>query len=379
MTEAPERGGSRAVLMGVANYTHPEIPRIPAATNNVADLAQVLTAPEGGAFTPRYCAAVTDPDRSTRVGEVIGHAAREATDVLLVYYTGHGLLDRRGRLHLALTGSNPEHVGWTSVPFAMLREEILESQAHARVLILDCCFSGRAFEAMSDGPGLVAGQVGIRGTYTVTSSAANETSFAPAGHRNTAFTAALLTAAAEAPALTLDDVFRQTDRLLRRSGHPQPQRRSVGIAGDLCLFGRPVDESRVRCAADIGDLDEMSNLRVRMPTESEAEHKIEHHEPLPSDPSAADPLIEHPQGPSTSADAEIELDRETQRVAGEDQARARAKARGEVFIPELRPPSHAAFELAAQARKLAEDQELEMIRRTTPPLSRGVRNYGRSR
>ncbi|WP_405177780.1 tetratricopeptide repeat protein [Nocardia sp. NBC_01377] len=255
---APTR--SRAVLIGVAEYTHPEVPEIPAATTNIEDLAQALTAPEGGAFGPDDCISIANPNDSARVGEVIGRAAREATDVLLVYYAGHGMVDQYGRLHLALTSSDPRNLRWTSVPFAMLREEILETSARARILILDCCFSGRAFEAMSNGPGLVAGQVQIRGTYTVTSTTANETSYAPVGHRNTAFTASLLTVADETPGLTLDELYYRTDQLLRASGYPNPQRRSIDLAGELRLFGRTDDESRYRRAADNGDDDAMTVL-----------------------------------------------------------------------------------------------------------------------
>ncbi|MEU4431971.1 caspase, EACC1-associated type [Nocardia rhamnosiphila] len=256
MTAAPDRSGSRALLIGVAHYTHPDIPDIPAATTNLTDLRRVLTAEKGGGFATEHCTLLTDPDHSTQIGAAISTAAHEAGEVLLVYFTGHGLLDRRGRLHLALSSSDPafSQVGWTSVPFTMLREEILDSPARARILILDCCFSGRAFEAMSGDAGLVAGQTEIRGTYTIVSSAANETSYAPAGHRNTAFTAALL-AAAGTPGLALDELYRETDRRLHRDGHPRPRRRSIDIAGDLRLFGIAADEQQHRTDAESGDSD----------------------------------------------------------------------------------------------------------------------------
>ncbi|MCX4095852.1 hypothetical protein [Nocardia sp. alder85J] len=85
----------------------------------------------------------------------------------------------RGRLPLALTISDPDRIRWTTVPFEALREEILDSRARARILILDRCFAGRAFEAMSDLSSPVAGQTDVRGTYTIASSSSrNETSFA---------------------------------------------------------------------------------------------------------------------------------------------------------------------------------------------------------
>ncbi|APE36222.1 hypothetical protein BOX37_22425 [Nocardia mangyaensis] len=164
---APSRGqGSRAVLIGTATYTHPDLTAIPAALNNLTDLSTALTS-TGGAFATEHCVALPDPVSGAQIGHSVAAAAGEATDVLFVYYTGHGVLDSRGRLYLTVTGTDPTRPSWTSVPFQTLREEILESRATARILILDCCFSGRAFEAMSDTASVIAGETGIRGTYTI--------------------------------------------------------------------------------------------------------------------------------------------------------------------------------------------------------------------
>ncbi|MFE3195909.1 caspase family protein, partial [Nocardia sp. NPDC059240] len=258
MTEPRAQEGSRAILIGTSRYDHSLDP-IPAIAANITDLAEILSG-RGGAFTGTQCVTVTDPTRPSDVGDAVGLAAREATEVLLVYYAGHGLLDRKGRLHLAVTGSDPNRIRWTTVPFETLREEILESPARVRVLILDCCFAGRAFEAMTDLPGLVGGQTELRGTYTIASSSANEPSFAPLGERNTAFTGAMLAAAAEAPDGTLDELYEETERRLHRGGHSRPQRRRIDIAGEVRLFGRPGQENKYRWAAEAGDTGAMTSL-----------------------------------------------------------------------------------------------------------------------
>ncbi len=234
------RAGSRAVLIGTATYTHPDLTAIPAAVNNLFDLERVLTSEAGGAFDPRHCTVLADPQSGSQIGDAIALAAGQATGVLLVYYTGHGVLDNRGRLHLAVSGTDPSRPAWTSVSFQTLREEILESPSESRIVILDCCFAGRAFEAMSDTATVIAAETSIQGTYTIVSSGANETSFAPVGHRNTAFTAALLATAATSD-LTLDELYRQTARHLVEHGHPRPRRRAIDTAGELKLFGRTGD------------------------------------------------------------------------------------------------------------------------------------------
>ncbi|MCU1648302.1 MAG: hypothetical protein JWN03_8577 [Nocardia sp.] len=238
MTPDPDRSEWRAALIGVSRYIDPEFPDIPAAGNNVADLARLLTAPSGSALAKSQCDVRTDPEHNTEVGTAVASAAREAKGVLLVYFAGHGVVDRRGRLYLALTGTSRDHPEWSSVPFATMRDEIIASPARTRILILDCCFSGRAFEAMGTPSSLIDGQIDIQGTYTIASSAKNEPSIAPEGHRHTAFTAALLSAATTT-GLTLDQLYQKIDQTLHRDGYPRPQRRSVNVAGELCLFTPP--------------------------------------------------------------------------------------------------------------------------------------------
>ncbi|MGW6700029.1 caspase, EACC1-associated type, partial [Nocardia sp. NPDC055049] len=275
MGRRPDPARSHAVLIGVGNYRCPELPDIPATQANLTDLRSRLIAPGAGSFEDDRCVLVCEPRYGEEIGEAVHAAGRAATDVLLVYYTGHGLLDSRGRLHLGLVGSNPDRARFTALPFDTLREELLDSGASTRILILDCCFSGRAFEAMSDPATVVAGETDIAGTYTMTSSARNETSYAPIGDRNTAFTAALL-ATIDTPAKhTLDTLFRNIETHLTRNGHPRPQRRSVNIAGDLILF----DNLETRSIAGpqlIKDMPGLSEIRYPLPPVDHIDNKAAH-------------------------------------------------------------------------------------------------------
>ena len=130
--------------IGVSRYVDPEIGDIPAAANNIEDLKELLTAPVGAAFRGEDCITIVNPDSPQQVGKVLANVTSQANDVLLVYYAGHGLVDQRGRLYLAVTGSDSAHPEWSSIPFATLRENLVAARARAH-FILDCCFSGRAF------------------------------------------------------------------------------------------------------------------------------------------------------------------------------------------------------------------------------------------
>jgi hypothetical protein len=210
--------------------------------NNIRDLKQVLTQPDGAGIRRGDCVHVLDATNLRTVWLSLQRAADEAEDLLLVYYAGHGVLDRRGHLYLSLPDTTRKSEHFTALDIGKLREVIGESNAANRVLILDCCFSGRAHEAMGaeDPAALATGQVEIEGTYTLTSTSANAPAHAPIGKEYTAFTGALLKTLKEGipngpELLTLDEIYRNIFRELRAQNAPSPERRGVNNAGDLAL------------------------------------------------------------------------------------------------------------------------------------------------
>ncbi|WP_331738827.1 caspase family protein [Streptomyces sp. NBC_01276] len=259
----PHGPSSRAVLIGASRFADGDLPAIPAVRNDLDALHRALTHPRHGLLAPEHCHVLSDPGDQRAVGAALERAAGEAVDMLLVYYAGHGLLDDDGRLHLALTGTDPARPGFTSVPLELVQRDLARARAHARVLLLDCCFSGRAVAAMAGPHTAVAGQVDLTGTYTLTSTTSTAPSHAPPGARHTAFTAALLDALAREEPLTLDGIYRHVDRELAGLGLPRPQRRSVNAAGDLGLVTGPavVDGPQAVPAPTVGDQYVLANPR----------------------------------------------------------------------------------------------------------------------
>ncbi|MFF4764246.1 caspase domain-containing protein [Streptomyces sp. NPDC001292] len=248
MTRLPDPDRSRAILIGTGTHADGSgLPSLPAIGANLADLRQVLTDPVTGSLPVDHCITAADPATAGEVGTLLARAAAEATDLLFVYYSGHGLVDERGRLHLALPGTDTADIRWTALPFETLREELLDSPAAIRVLVLDCCFSGRAIEAMTSGHSTVAGQIDVAGTYTLASTSATAVAYAPEGATHTAFTGALLAALRGPVALNLDDLFDEVRRDLAVRDMPRPQRRVVNNAGNLVLV-RPPDPTAPRPA-----------------------------------------------------------------------------------------------------------------------------------
>ncbi|MYS54474.1 histidine kinase, partial [Streptomyces sp. SID6013] len=134
---------SRAVLVGASTFT--ALDDLPAVQANVPALRSLLGDPVLH-LAAEQCQTLVDPASPREVSAAVRAAAREATDTLLVYYAGHGLIDPgTGLLHLAVPDSDQDSVFDTAVPYEWIKRSIETSGAARRIVILDCCYSARAF------------------------------------------------------------------------------------------------------------------------------------------------------------------------------------------------------------------------------------------
>jgi hypothetical protein len=236
----PDPAGSRAVVVGAAEFRDPRLTDLPAVRDNVADLARILTAPTGTGLPARNCAVLTDEATIAGLGDHVEEAAEQAEDLLLFYYAGHGVPDSHGKLHLTLPTTDLNRLRWTGLPFDTVREAFAEARARNRVVILDCCYSGRAVSGHMAGPDTLAGQLDVDGTYTLTATARNEPAIAPPGATHTAFTGELITLLSDgdpegAELLTLGHIYQRLRWVLHRRGLPLPERCGTRTADLLAL------------------------------------------------------------------------------------------------------------------------------------------------
>jgi hypothetical protein len=238
VAELPDPMQSRAVLIGTGRYTM--LAGIGAVHNNLAALAEMLYTDRFWGLPPGNCAIVQDPVTIAEMLDPVADAAEDATDTLILYYAGHGLVDRRGELYLALVGSDPRRI-YSAVPYSHLRDVLLDSRAARRIVILDCCYSGRALGQMAAAASAVADEASAEGTYVLAASAENAVALAPPGKRYTAFTGELLTIIHggidnRGPLLDLDTIYQHLLAIMRGKGLPVPQKRDRNTAGQLTLF-----------------------------------------------------------------------------------------------------------------------------------------------
>jgi hypothetical protein len=238
----PDPARSQVILIGTAEHgTESDLPGLPAVANNLDDLHAALADPTHGWLPPFAGTKILNPASPDRLGITIAEQAARADDLVLIYYAGHGLLSPRGELYLATSHTNREQLRFTAFPFDGIREILNDSPAANRVVILDCCYSGRAVAAMTDPRSTAYDQLDITGTYILTSTTATTIAHAPDGARHTAFTGELIRLLRDGdpdiPELvTLDHIYRATYRALTRQGLPRPQQRGSNATPHLALI-----------------------------------------------------------------------------------------------------------------------------------------------
>jgi hypothetical protein len=217
----PDSERSNLVLIGTGSYR--ELPDLPQVNADLRGLTEILTHPWDGAFSQERSLVLENPESGSELLDVVEHAAASAEDTLLVYYAGHSFYDSvSGELSLAVSSSRP-NAPVTAVPFDHVREMIRHSAARHKIVILDCCYSGRA------GPHALPGVFNtVPEDRDVTVLAASaQLAVAPRGDTYTAFTGSLIDVlrdgVAEGPeALSLRDVFEVLRRRLVARDFPPP-------------------------------------------------------------------------------------------------------------------------------------------------------------
>ncbi|MFQ6327956.1 type VII secretion protein EccCb [Nocardia sp. CWNU-33] len=132
----------RRLALFIANDTYhfEGLPRLYAPVSDAEQLRELLRDPEIGGFRPTEILTNESKAEIERSIERLFRGA-EPEDVVLLYFSGHGLRTRQN-LYLATSNTDPQLLSSTAVSSTFIRELIRESAAAAKIILLDCCYSG---------------------------------------------------------------------------------------------------------------------------------------------------------------------------------------------------------------------------------------------
>jgi hypothetical protein len=241
----PDPEKSRVILVGTSKYADERLPDLPAVARTIADLRAVLTHPDYRLVSPDHCTELVDEGDIRELGRRLTAAARQAEDLLLVFFAGHGLVGaRRHDLYLGLPDSEWTGPEFNSLEYDKLRSAVLESRASTKIIILDCCFSGRVVtDTMADPV------TEVDGTYVLASAQRDQAALIIRGEEHTAFAGRLLRLLSEGipggpELLTIDDLYRELSRQMKAEGLSEPVKRGIRHADLL-----PISLNRAFAAA----------------------------------------------------------------------------------------------------------------------------------
>ncbi|MEM9120183.1 MAG: caspase family protein [Cyanobacteria bacterium P01_F01_bin.56] len=171
------KGRKVALLVGVGNYGN-GLKSLQCPAHGVNELTAILKQPEIGAFDD--VVDLIDPDVGTMrssIGEVFSRLTKH--DLVLFYFTGHGIKDMTGEFYLTTSQTqlfdNGRPNPGTAVEASFVKTVLGNCYAQRKVIILDCCFGAAfadGFLAMDDGSVDVQADLGGEGWVVLTAATA---------------------------------------------------------------------------------------------------------------------------------------------------------------------------------------------------------------
>jgi len=247
--------GKLALIIGNSEYEDASLAKLVTPDVDVAALAEVLRDPEIGAFD-EVVALVNQPASTIRRSIAGFYAGRGRDDLLLLYFSGHGIRDDRGQLFLAVKDTEHNLLRGTAIPASYITDEMDNSRSRRQVLILDCCHSGAFAHGMKGSPGASVGTAAAfegTGSGRVVLTATDSTQYAWEGDQvigqaeNSVFTHYLIqglhTGQADADAdgsITLDELYDYVyDRVVNETPMQKPGKWSYGQQGGMVIARNP--------------------------------------------------------------------------------------------------------------------------------------------
>jgi hypothetical protein len=215
---------SYAVLIGVADHA-PEsgLRPLPAVDRGCLELRDVLGDSQIWGLPTNRCQIVRPQNREELL-DPVAHAARQASDCLVVYWAGHGLT-HDGALHLTVPDSREADIPGTAVPFTDLLRQLgaAPDPPSRTIVILDCCQGSVAFDAVRR----EVEAAELRDIYVLAASPPGGDAVGTTGTGLTAFTQALVETVRAGIGnrrdfLTPNDIAAELRRIVPGQGGPAP-------------------------------------------------------------------------------------------------------------------------------------------------------------
>ncbi len=269
--------GKYALLIGVSNYTA-GLQALPSAVRDVEALGQVLVNPEIGGFAESDVEMLQDADEKP-IREAIYRlfAEKKRDDLLLFYFSGHGIVDNYNNFYLTGTATREEAPEPTAVPAEYLHNLMGRSRSKHQVLILDCCHSGSIAKGMRHKGGekvQVLPKLGGEGRAILTASDSTEYAFEQEGFELSLYTHFLVeglrTGAADRDGdgdISIDELYDYVRAKVRSTNdRMSPEFHPVREGHRIILAKAALDDPKLRFRREVEKVADRNNQGILLPT-----------------------------------------------------------------------------------------------------------------
>jgi Caspase domain len=238
--------GRYALIVASSRYSDARLTQLDAPDHDARSLSAVLATPEIGDFEVTTLTDEPAPKVMQEIEAFFGGRRRE--DLVLLYFSGHGILDESARLYFATEDTRVDRPRSTAVPAAFVNELMGECLSRRQVLMLDCCNSGAFARGLKAGGSVGTGErFEGRGRVVITASDALQYAFE--GGRvegegiGSVFTSALVDGLQSGDAdlngdgrVTLDELYDYVyGRVLDSSPRQRPHKWAFGVEGQIFI------------------------------------------------------------------------------------------------------------------------------------------------
>jgi len=244
-----------ALIIGNSQYEDAGLSRLAAPDVDVRALADVLRTPGIGAFD-EVTPLLNEGLATVRKAIARFFDAKHRDDLLLLYFSGHGVRDEQGHLYLAVRDTERVVLAGTAIEASYVTTRMDRSASKRLVLVLDCCHSGAFGYGAKAAQGATVGTASAfegTGRGRVVLTATDSTQYAWEGDQvlgeveNSLFTHYLIeglrTGAAdrdEDGQITIDELYDYVyDHVLNDTPKQTPGKWAFGQQGEIVIAQNP--------------------------------------------------------------------------------------------------------------------------------------------
>jgi streptogramin lyase len=133
-------GGRFALIIATSEYEDADLRKLVAPAQDAEALARILKDPKIGSFETKIL--LNEPHYRINQEIELFCDDRHRDDLLLLYFSCHGIKDRDGQLYFASIDTRRRLLNSTAISSNFVNDIMRNSRSRQQVLLLDCCFSG---------------------------------------------------------------------------------------------------------------------------------------------------------------------------------------------------------------------------------------------